>query len=192
MHAMDSTANRRLPSRPWAWTLGGALLMLLATVTCMEVPLARLGFHPGLADSPSMWARQRARVDTLGSRALVLVGNSRMQNDTDVDTLRRETGLEPVQLATGGSSFLPVLEGLAADPGVTGTVLVNFEAGDLARPPQDDMAASYEREYEREPHSALPDFDSSEAWLSDQLHLRLRSYADGARPLTIECIREDK
>ena len=54
-----------------------------------------------------------------------------MQLDVDLDTLRDFTGLEPVQLAIDGSNYLRVLEDLADDPHVTGTVLVGADTRKL-------------------------------------------------------------
>lgn len=178
-----------MPCLRWIPVLAGGCLLLLAVVATMEMLLAARGFVPTLADSPGLWQRQRARATALGQHALILVGNSRMQNDVDLATLRRVTGLEPVQLAVGGSSFLPVLAGLAADPNVTGTVVVNFEADALARPPRDDLAQAYQADYDRHGRRWLPDFARTEDWLGDQLHFRLRSYADGTRPLTALLLR---
>jgi hypothetical protein len=159
-------------------------VLLALWVTGMEIGLARLGFKPTLADSYALWQDQRDRVDALGSRALILVGNSRMQNDVDLPTLRHDTGFAPVQLGLSGSSFLPVLRDLATDPDVKGTIVVNFEADALALPPHDDLAANYERTYESRSHGTALDFAHVEDRLSGELHFRLRSYADGTRPLT--------
>ena len=41
-------------------------------------------------------------------------------------SVRARTGLAPVQLAIDGSSFVPVLDGLARDPSIRGTVIVGF------------------------------------------------------------------
>ena len=163
--------------------LGGALLILAAFVGAMELRLAARGFNPSVIDSPRLWARERQRADALGSRALILVGSSRVLLDTDLDTLRHETGLEPVQLAIDGSSFVPVLQGLADDPAIKGTVLVDLAQNVLANPVQQDRAYEYQRAYLRDGHG-LPDFAQSEAWLTDFLHGHLRSYADGTRPWT--------
>jgi signal transduction histidine kinase len=148
----------------------------------MESGLAARGYVPSLAESYGLWQTQRRRADRLGKHALILVGNSRMQNDIDLDTLRRDTGLEPVQLAIGGASFLPVLQGLADDPDITGTVLINFEPDVLAQPATDDIAQDYQTDYRS--HGRVPDFFQAEDWLADELHFHLRSYADGTRPLT--------
>jgi len=181
--------GQRLPSLSWRAMLAGALVLLLLSVACMETLLALHGYKPTLAEYFPLWERQRERADTLGADALILVGNSRMQNDVDLDTLRRASGLAPVQLAVSGSSFLSELRNLAADPKITGTILVNFEAEDLVQPEKKDLAYSYQQEYDRIPHGSLPDFSSSEGWLSDQFHAHLRSYADGVRPLTSLLLR---
>ncbi len=164
-----------------------AVLSLAVAVAAMESGLAKRGYVPSLADSYGLWQSQRRRADALGPRALILVGNSRMQNDLDLDTLRRDSGLEPVQLAIGGTSFVPVLQSLAEDPGITGTVVVNFEADALALPVRHDLAYDYSTDYRR--HGRTADFFQAEDWLSDQLHFYLRSYADGTRPLTALLLR---
>jgi hypothetical protein len=163
--------------------LGGGLAIAAAFIGIMEMRLAIRGFQPSVIDSPRSWIRQRERADALGERALILVGSSRVLLDLDLETLRRETGLEPVQLAVDGSSFVPVLKGLAEDPQVRGTILVDLAQNVLTIPARPDAAYDYQAQYARD-HGALPDFDSSEAYLTDLLHGRLRSYADGTRPLT--------
>lgn len=182
-----SSSKQRLPQLAWAAVLLPAVLLLAVGVTAMEFGLAKRGYMPSLADSYWLWQIQRRRADALGTRALILVGNSRMQNDLDLDTLHRDTGLEPVQLAIGGTSFVPVLRSLAEDPGITGTVVVNFEADALALPARHDLAYDYSTDYQR--HGQTPDFFQAEDWLSDQLHFGLRSYADGTRPLTALLLR---
>jgi hypothetical protein len=165
--------------------LGGGLAIAAAFVGIMELRLAARGFKPDIVDSSRAWSRERARADALGSRALIMVGSSRVLLDPDFDVLRRDTGLEPVQLGVDGSSFVPVLAGLAADPKVTGTIVVDLAENVLASPMRWDGAYDYERDYERQQQRfTLPDFDRSEAYLSDWLRGRLRSYADGAHPLT--------
>jgi hypothetical protein len=175
--------RRYIPGGPWLGPLVVALLLTLLTIGAEEYALARRGFAPTIVDSASIWARERARAGRLGSDALVLIGSSRMQLDVDLDTLRDMTGKEPVQLAIDGSSFVSVLADLAADDSVTGTVLVDYQdhvVNDLHR---DDGAAVYLAQWQRvRGRSAIPDFTMVESWLGDQLHRRLRSFADGASP----------
>lgn len=183
-----NTAFRRLPRLRWGAILGSALAVLLLTAGGLEITLAHQGYHANLADSFPLWERQRQRVDRLGARALVLVGNSRMFMDIDLGELRRKTGFEPVQLAVGGGSFLPVLEDLAKDPEVTGTILVNFESQEL-HPIRSDLAASYVAQRRPGRDEGDWDFVNMEAALTDQLHSGLRSYADGSRPLSALLLR---
>lgn len=184
-----SSSNQRLLRLAWVRVLGAGCTALLVCVITLELCLAALGYHTGLGNSYALWERQRARADALGTRALILVGNSRIQNDVDLDTLRRETGLDPVQLGIGGASFLPVLRSLAADSAVKGLVIVNFEADELAHAGRRDLAQTYVKQYASRPHGNVPDFLLVEGWLSDELHFHLRSYADGTRPLTALVLR---
>jgi hypothetical protein len=182
---MNSSAHRRLPRLHWLVVLGGGLAMFVAFIGVMELRLGARGFQPSVIDSSRLWVRERERADALGPRALILVGSSRVLLDLDLAALRHDTGLEPVQLAVDGSSFVPVLQGLAADPEVKGTVLVDFAENVLTIPAQRDAAYDYQAAYEREQaEGRLPDFNRSEAYLTDLLHGWLRSYADGTRPLT--------
>ena len=168
--------------------LGAALAALLLTAVALELELAHKGFQPNLADSFPLWERQRERVDRLGRRALVLVGDSRMVIDIDLNELRKDTGLEPVQLGVSGASFLPVLQDLAKDQRLKGTVLVNVEPQEL-RPAPGDLAAAYIAQRPPSYGDWAWDFANIEAGLSDELHSRLRSYADGSRPLSALLLR---
>lgn len=185
-----SSSDQRLPRLAWPRVLGGALLIFAAFVGSMELRLAARGFRPTVIDSAALWLKERQRASDLGARALILVGASRIQLDIDLDLLRRRTGLEPVQLAVDGSSFVPVLRSLADDPAVHGTVIVSFADHILAGPPSKDTAARFAAEYKsRRPGQEIPDFATIEAYLTDLLHHQLRSYADGARPITSLLLR---
>jgi len=186
----NSDVASRLPQLPWTLVLGGALALALGFVAALELTLAARGFRPTIVDSQAQWEKARARAAALGRRALILVGDSRMQTDFDLGTLRAAIGLAPVELALDGSSFVPVLAGLAHDERITGTVLVGFSDVELGQWNFASAAARYEADYERTAHDAhLPDYRHVEAWLADRLHAHLASYADGARPLTSLVLR---
>lgn len=185
MPSSISSSNARLPALRWGVVLGGATLIFLSFVGGLELRLALRGFQPTVLDTEARWIQQRARASALGARALILVGSSRIQLDADLDLLRSLTGLEPVQLAVDGGNFRPVLEGLSADAAVRGTVVVDFSDHLLTDTNQDGASYAGQRAIERtKAGGALPDFDRTERWLSDAWRQRLRSYADGAQPLS--------
>ena len=167
-----------------------ALFILFAWVTAMETGLALRGFKAGMLDSEPLWLKQRTRADSLGKRALILVGDSRMQLDIDQDVLRRETGLEPVQLALNGVAYLEVFRGIAADPGVTGTVLVDFEESALIDSDGFNARSGFETDADAvRSRFHIPDFASVDADLSAWVRGSLRSYADDGRPITTLTLR---
>lgn len=183
MHSSISSSNSRLPHAAWPWIFSGAILVTAGFVGAMELRLAARGYAPSLSDTVALWAEQRRRASTLGARALILVGSSRSQVDTDLSVLRDETGLEPVQLAIDGSSTIPVLAGLARDPAVTGTIVIDFAPEDVVRWDQADEASRVETEYEhnlKRGNIAVAVESRLSAWIVS----RLRAYADGATPLT--------
>ena len=95
---------------------------------------------PSVRDSKELWATARSEAVLLGDRALILVGDSRMQLDIDLDILAANTGLTPVQLAIDGSEFLPMLADLAADDSIKGHVLVSGDIWKLVKKPHTDRA----------------------------------------------------
>lgn len=185
MPSSTSSSELGLPKLRWGVILGVSALVLLVGIKALESGLRMKGFRAGALDSESLWLKQRARADALGSRALVLVGDSRMQLDIDQDVLRQETGLEPVQLAIDATPYLGVLRGLAEDPHITGTVLVDFSPAPLLDEASFRQPSQYELDAERSrPAAGLPTFTDMDARLTDWLRGALRSYADGGQPLT--------
>ncbi len=190
MHSSIFSSNQRLPHLAWSPILLGAVLILIAFIAAMELRLAAKGFHPTVMDSEALWQRERARSRTLGDQALIIIGASRVQLGLNLDVLRQITKFEPVQLAIDGTSSLPVLEGLARDPSIRGTVLVDYYDPMLGSEITDDRAHMYEKRFEDSlATSLLPNY----AWIEDNLswcwRRMFRSYADGAQPLTTLLIR---
>ena len=191
MLSSTSSSNRSPPNFPWRPVWVGALAITAIFVGVMELRLLLRGFPTTSVDSELSWLRQRERASKLGENALILLGASRMQCDIDIDTLRQRTNLEPLQLAIDGNSFLPVLAGLAADPNVRGTVIISFTDEQVAGPEKviansgrSDTAGTYESDFQHHRYSNVVNFETSEAMLTDSVHSHLRSYADGARPIT--------
>ena len=180
-----SNSERPLPPLDWKWIFGGALLALLAYVATTEITLARRGFAPTVQDTQARWLKERERASALGRRALILVGASRIQLDLDLDILRRSTGLEPVQLAIDGSSYVPVLEGLARDPSIQGTVVLDLMPGPVALERQSSGTSQhYQAEYEARAArpTQWPTYRAIDTWISDGIRNHLVNYADGGRP----------
>ncbi|HEY1992496.1 MAG TPA: hypothetical protein VGH71_08535 [Gammaproteobacteria bacterium] len=179
----STSSSRRLPALKWSEVLPGALALLLAVVSIMEAGLALRGIKPNPAESVRAWVQQRARADSDSPQVLALIGSSRMLLDTDLTVLRRQTGREPVQLGLEGSAFVPVLQGLAADPAFRGSVLVDLDFPTLFSPQSYDAPAAYERYYQEHRDDRFT-YAVLEDGLADLLHRSLRSYADGSRPAT--------
>ncbi len=174
--------SRSVPLGPWAWPLLLGVLAWLLFAALMEARLALRGYVPALADSTERWVAQRARIADLGPRALVLVGGSRIQLAVDLDVLRRETGLDPVQLAVDGGNFVPVLADLATDPDMHGTVIVDVSDHLLTGSDGLDRTRALVHAWRTLGAAPAWTFAGAEGRLTWALHARLRSYADGASP----------
>ena len=184
MPSSVSSSSRRIPQGHWLAALAAALVILVLVVGAMEFRLAARGFEPTIVDSPGRWIEQRARASALGEHALILLGNSRMQLDLDTASIRSETRMTPVQLAIDGSSFVPILAGLAKDPSIRGTVLIQYTDPPIAAGAIHDAAEEMQAAYDDAHIRIHLDYATSEAFLTDALHSHMRSYADGTRPIT--------
>ena len=177
-----SSFERYLASRPWILILGMATAIFACFVTDMELQLVHLRYKPTISSDRDYWVDLRIRADKLGSKALVIIGASRIQLGLDLDVLRRKTGLEPVQLAIDGSSPNLILEGLAKDPKFKGIVIVDYYTPAIGT---NGGAGNYfQKAFETEdakPFSWLTGHDI-EKYLTKLLHENLRVYSDGANP----------
>jgi len=162
--------------------LGIALALATLFMLCLELRLAQLDYQTSIVDTADRWAEQRIRASKLGNKALIVIGASRILLGADMNTLRQETGLEPVQLSVLGSSPVTVLAGLAADPTITGTILVDYYDGFAMA----DTALLYQKAYERKLASnpLLTIGDNIEVRLTELVRDNLRSYAGGAMPFS--------
>ena len=176
MPSYISNFNRQTPKAQWLHILGLAIFIFVSFVSFMEISLNGKSHSQTITDSEGKWARQRALASHLGKHALILVGASRFQLDMDLDVLRQSTGLEPVQLAITGSPFEPVLAGLAADPTIRGTVLVDYYDHNVGV--NDGIGAVYERNYETRRGAG-----EIEELLENELHEHLLSYHYSGKPL---------
>jgi hypothetical protein len=107
---------------PWLPMAAAAAVITALLLGAWELEVRRLGFGPSLDDTPELWARARRRLDDQPG-GVVLIGDSRMLFDLDLDGFEAATGGRPVQLAIVGSNPLLMLEHLAATEGFHGTVI---------------------------------------------------------------------
>jgi hypothetical protein len=128
MRLSTSSSSERVPLGGWLLTWLIALAVTATLLAGWEAFVRARGLGDvAVTDSAELWIGERERAAALGDDALVLVGASRMQGGLDLEVLRDATGLQPVQLAITGAPFMPVLRHLAADPAITGTVLVSMD-----------------------------------------------------------------
>lgn len=81
-------------------------------------------------DNSALWADKRSKaVKIPADKATVFIGSSRIKYDLDIETWRKITGDEPVQLAMEGTSPMPILEDLANDKSFKGKLVVDVTEG---------------------------------------------------------------
>jgi hypothetical protein len=121
---------RDVPPQPWRRIFLGALTMLVLLLAAWEGYWRAYGVTPGYYNSNGEWAQQRRRIDQGEGGKTVLIGSSRVLFDVQLPVWEKLAGERPIQLAMEGTSSVPVLEDLAADPKFTGHLVVGV-ASDL-------------------------------------------------------------
>ena len=121
---------RDVPAQPWRPIFLGTLTLLVMLLAAWEGYWRAYGVTPGYYNSKGEWAQQRRRIDKGEGGKTVLTGSSRILFDVQLPVWEKIAGERPIQLAIEGTTPLPVLEVLAADPLFTGHVLVGV-ASDL-------------------------------------------------------------
>jgi hypothetical protein len=116
--------ERDIPPQPWQRIFVTAMVLAALALGGWETYWRAFGAVPGYHNGNDAWALQRRRIDEGEGNATVLAGSSRVLFDVQLPVWERATGERPIQLALEGTSPLPVLEDLAADPNFTGRVLV--------------------------------------------------------------------
>lgn len=184
MLSSTSSSSERIPDGNWAIVLVAAMVIVLVAAAAWEL-FVRAGGADDIpvSDTVELWQEQRMRASALGEHGLVLVGGSRMQMGVDLGVLAEHTGLQPVMLAMSASPFMPVLEDLADDPSITGTVVVSFHSGNFMLSTRDSkselwVGANRQRREARTEVFYQP-FENS---LREMLDASLRSFALRVRP----------
>ncbi|MDR6841706.1 hypothetical protein [Pseudoxanthomonas sacheonensis] len=121
--------ERDIPPQPWGRILLGALALFLLLMAGWEWYWRAFGATPGYRNSNGAWAEQRRRINEGEGGKTVLIGSSRILFDVQLPEWERATGERPIQLALEGTSAVPALEDLAADPDFTGRLVVDVTPG---------------------------------------------------------------
>jgi hypothetical protein len=115
---------RDVPAQPWGGIAFGALLLFAVLLAGWEWYWRDFGVTPGTRNTDALWAIQRRRIDNGEGDATVMIGSSRIYFDMQLDVWQKLDGRRPIQLAFEGTTPVPFLEDLAADPKFTGHLLV--------------------------------------------------------------------
>jgi hypothetical protein len=119
--------ERRVPALRWPLVALTALVLVIAATASWEVALRDRGLRAGdLDDGDNHWVVERRRVDAGRRDAIVLIGDSRILFDSDLDEWQRVSGRRPLQLALEGTNAGPFLEDLAKDEHFAGLVVVGM------------------------------------------------------------------
>ncbi|MDQ6608481.1 MAG: hypothetical protein M3Y85_01515 [Bacteroidota bacterium] len=105
------------------------LFLVTAFFASWEIYLRSRGLKVAYDDGKELWSDKRARVYQPSNEATVFIGSSRIKYDLDIPTWRKLTGEDAVQLASEGTSPLPVLDNLAADERFKGKLVIDVTEG---------------------------------------------------------------
>ena len=183
----SSNVNARLPKGKWLTT------WLITIIICITITLGwegycrTIGFTPdGVADTPDLWLKTRKRASMLGNDAVILVGASRIQLGINTDVMSHYTPTRPVQLAIDGSILIPVLENLANDDSITGTIIVDLEVEKInprLKEKRTENIVKYYEDYKTiQPYGAL---QPVEEFLQAQVNRLFAFRITGANPQTL-------
>lgn len=115
---------RDIPQQPWQRIFLVTLVLFALLMAGWEFYWRAYGALPSYRNSNGEWAQQRRRLDSGEGNKTVLIGSSRTLFDVQLPVWEKLAGERPIQLALEGTSSVPVLEDLAADPNFTGRLVV--------------------------------------------------------------------
>ena len=121
----SSTSNSDFAEPKWGRVWALVLLIVGVIVGGWELLVRDANLGPRYVDNANLWADTRHRLNKEGDDAVVLIGASRLLRGVDVATMKEELERPVYQLAVEGTSYLPLLQNLGADPRIRGTVIVS-------------------------------------------------------------------
>mgnify|MGYP000318391988 CR=1 FL=1 len=106
-----------------------AMILSVIVIFTWEIYWRSQGKIPDLDDDKNLWAVQRAKVDNANTSDVVLLGSSRVLFDIQLNEWQAETGVRPIQLASAGTSPLPIFHDIVNNTNFKGTILVGVTPG---------------------------------------------------------------
>lgn len=106
-----------------------AIALSLLSLIAWECYWRAQGRIPDLDDNKDLWAVQRAKIEHLSEKGVVLMGSSRVLFDFQLNEWQAETGVRPIQLASAGASPLPIFHDIVNKTDFKGTILVGVTPG---------------------------------------------------------------
>ena len=106
-----------------------ALSISVIALTCWELYWRTQGKYPTLNDDKALWAMHRADVETATKDEVVILGSSRAYFDIQLNEWKAEIGKKPIQLASTGSSPLPIFNDIVNNTDFNGTIIVGVTPG---------------------------------------------------------------
>jgi len=101
-----------------------ALILSLISISLWEIYWRSKGYIPNLNDDKALWATQRAKLENPNNKEVVILGSSRAYFDIQLKEWQQETGTKPIQLASTGSSPLPIFNDIVENTDFKGTVVI--------------------------------------------------------------------
>jgi hypothetical protein len=118
--------ERDIPQQPWRAMALFVTVLVLLLASLWEWKMRTLELVPGdLGESYDRWAELRRQVDKRNV-PVVIIGDSRILFDSDLDRATQLIGVRPLQLAIAGGSGLPILEDIADDSHFHGLAIVGM------------------------------------------------------------------
>ncbi|HEX8794451.1 MAG TPA: hypothetical protein VF765_26080 [Polyangiaceae bacterium] len=125
--AVERAFARGVPSLAWRRIAAIAFSVTLLAMLAWELRMRQIGLRAGdLDDGVGQWAAERRKVDAGPRDPVVLVGDSRILFDTDLDIFADVTGRRPIQLALPGTPGAQFLTDLGDDEHFAGLVVVGM------------------------------------------------------------------
>ena len=105
------------------------LILSIIAIVAWEAYWRSQGYNPTLSDEKALWAKERAKLENASEKDVVIIGSSRAYFDFQKEVWEQETGVQPIQLASTGSTPLPALHDIVENTDFKGTLIVGVTPG---------------------------------------------------------------